>query len=199
MRTQEIKIGTIDEWLKEDVEVANKIVEKYSDINTDYGWYTYNIENFCNEAENLGFEIDPDDVQFSGFWSQGDGASFEGNVDLLTYLKKTKQLTVYRPLVRAINCGYIENHVSISRNSHQYSHENTCGVDCIDIYEDITPLVEKMVDNLENEIEETRLELCSKLYSGLEAEFDSLSSRDVIIETLSANEYDFDIDGNIVA
>lgn len=36
------------------------------------------IEDFCEIASKIGFSIDSDDVHWSGFWSQGDGASFTG-------------------------------------------------------------------------------------------------------------------------
>jgi hypothetical protein len=76
MKTIEITTRTIGEWLEYNKKVAEKIIEKYRDINTDFDWYNYTIEEFVGEMESKGLDIDPKNVKFSGFWSQGDGASF---------------------------------------------------------------------------------------------------------------------------
>jgi hypothetical protein len=40
-------------------------------------WYDPIIEAFIEDMDSIGLNIDTSSVQFSGFWSQGDGASFE--------------------------------------------------------------------------------------------------------------------------
>jgi len=198
MRTKEIKIGTYTDWKAANDSVAERILEKYRDINTDYDWYVFSVEDFCERVKKIGFNIDSEDVQFTGFWSQGDGASFTGSIDILEYLKGTKQLTRYSALKRAINNDKIENHVDIVRDSYHYSHENTCSVECIDVYADnITDLVDSQVAELQHELEEERLELSKELYRRLSDEYDYLCSDEALIETFAANEYEFDEDGDI--
>ena len=198
MRTKEIKIGTYKEWKAENETVAQRILEKHSDINVDFeGWYEDIIENFCENVEKIGFNVTIDDVQFSGFWSQGDGASFTGSIDILKYLKETKQLTAYRPLVKAINEGNVENIVGITRGSCLYSHENTCSVDTIEVYGYISPKVEDLRIDLEYELEEKRKDLSIELYRDLKKTYNYLCSEEVIVETLVANEYEFDESGDI--
>lgn len=193
MRTKEIEIGTYEEWKAANETVAQTILEKYSDINVNYeGWYDFTLEDFCDKVEKIGFEVTTDEIQFSGFWSQGDGASFEGYINILKYLKATKQLTVYRPLVRAINCGYVGDGVGITRDSHHYSHENTCSLMDIEIYEDLSARAEELLSNLETELEEKRRELSIELYSELAKAHDYLTSEESVSETLIANEYEFD-------
>jgi len=200
MRTKEIKIGTYAEWKAANDSVAEKILEKYRDINTDHEWYTFSVEDFCESIKKIGFDVDSDDVQFTGFWSQGDGASFTGSIDILEYLKGSKQLTRYSALRRAIDNGKVENYVGISRDSYHYSHENTCSIEYIDVYtDDITDLVDSQVAELQDDLEEKRLELSKELYRKLSDEYDYLCSDKALIETFVANEYDFDEDGDIVA
>lgn len=198
MRKKTISVGTYEEWKVANETVAQSILEKHSDINVNYdGWYDGTIENFCERVEKIGFDVTTDEIQFSGFYSQGDGASFEGSIDILKYLKSTKQLTVYRPLVRALNCGYIEDNLIIARNTHQYSHENTCSITYIEVYEDITPRVESLISDLEQELEEKRKDLSIELYRDLERDNDYLCSEEAIADTLVANEYEFDESGDI--
>lgn len=57
-----------------------ELIEKYRDINVDYDdWSDYVQEEFKADMKLIG--IDVDRIYYSGFWSQGDGACFEGSVD----------------------------------------------------------------------------------------------------------------------
>ena len=192
MNSKEIKIGTITEWLAEDLKVANRIIEKNINVNIDYNWFDDEIDYFIETSEKLGFDIDKDKVNFSGFHSQGDGASFEAYINILIYLKATKQLTKYRSLVNAINSGKVEDCTLVSRNSHFYSHEKTCSVNSIEVYDDISDKVSELLKDLEEELEEKREDLCVELYRNLENYYEYLRSRECIIYTLSSNEYEFD-------
>lgn len=53
-----------------------KLIEKHRDWNVDHDWYDCTIGDFCEVAKSFGIDVERKDVQFSGFWSQGDGASF---------------------------------------------------------------------------------------------------------------------------
>jgi hypothetical protein len=62
-------------------------MEKYRYINTDHDWWDCTYENFKADMEAEGIRVD--DIYFSGFSSQGDGACFEGKVcDWGVFLKK---------------------------------------------------------------------------------------------------------------
>lgn len=60
--------------------------EKLSEWRTDHEWWDDIYEDAKERGKELGFEID--DIRFKGFWSQGDGASWTGYIDLLTYIEK---------------------------------------------------------------------------------------------------------------
>jgi len=194
MKTQEIKIGTIDEWLETDKEVANEIIESKRDINLEFNdWYEPIIEGFIEDAADKGFEISTEDVQFTGFWSQGDGASFTGSINVIDFLRYHKKLSQFGALRRAIDNGYIDEIISIDRTSNHYSHENTCEVNGFEYYDDdmITKLAEYQMEEVLGWLEEERVDMCKTLYRNLEEYYTELQEDEAVIETLSVNEYEF--------
>ena len=51
-----------------------KVLDNLRDLNTNYSWYECTIEEFESKLKKLGFyDIK---TEFTGFWSQGDGACF---------------------------------------------------------------------------------------------------------------------------
>jgi len=195
LSTKEITIGTLNAWLVNDKAVAEKIIQNHWDINVDYSdWHNQIIENFIETADSLGFGIDFSDIQYTGFNSQGDGASFTCEIDLIGFLRGTKHLSHFKALRRAIDNDIIADTVSVERGHSNYSHENTCYVNDIEVYsweDDLTELQASQLEGIQELLEEKRLELCSELYSSLEKAYDELTSRESIISTLCANEYEF--------
>lgn len=124
----------------------DQVIEKLSDINTNYEWHDYSIEEFISKLKKLGFyDIK---TEFSGFYSQGDGASFTA---------KHKRGVIYK-------------------NRYNYSHSGT--MNC-DESESLLLVAKRLAD---------------KFYLELKKEYEYLQSRDAIIETIEANEYEFDQD-----
>jgi len=75
-QNQENKTYDFEQLSKDAQENA---IEKNSDINIDYdGWEDSTIEGFKEDMSEYG--ISDIEVQYSGFWSQGDGASFTGEI-----------------------------------------------------------------------------------------------------------------------
>ena len=50
-----------------------------------HDWWDSAYETAKEDGQAKGFDID--DIRFSGFWSQGDGASWTGRVDLPTFIE----------------------------------------------------------------------------------------------------------------
>ena len=144
--------------------IKEKVLDKYRDINVDHEWYDFTVDNLQKELEDeYGFSNVK--ISFSGFASQGDGASFTGRIiDFQTFVKKTE----------------IDPSIRFERNDHRYSHKNTVSVD----YED-----------LERSIDEWRSEKCSEIYKTLEAEYDYLTSDEQVAESIDANQFEFDEEG----
>lgn len=71
-------------------------LDEHRDWNVDDShWYEFTIDDFTEVAKNFGFDIH--DVRFSGFSSQGDGASFVTNTSTsLKYILETGRETLVR-------------------------------------------------------------------------------------------------------
>ena len=93
----------------------------------DYEWYDGVYEMVIEDGKEKGFYIDK--IYFSGFWSQGDGASWTGYVDVGAWLKANAPDSIgVSALVALVNTDYIEKHVRVSRSGSHYCHENTMDV-----------------------------------------------------------------------
>ena len=82
-------------WLALSEERRDALLEKHRGTNVEYGeWWGGVYEQFVESCTEKGIRVDTHDVRtvggktvikpsiyFSGFWSQGDGACFEGRVD----------------------------------------------------------------------------------------------------------------------
>jgi hypothetical protein len=70
------------------------LIDANRDYNTGEGWWSSDsIEAFCEEMSLFGISVDKDKVQWSGFWSQGDGASFAATPrSLLRYIEHYEYL-----------------------------------------------------------------------------------------------------------
>ena len=141
------------------------------------------------------------DIRYSGFWSQGDGASFTGWIDgdwainnlLIEQVNKS-----FGSLLRDLNCTF-------DRGDSRYCHENTVSTHL----EDVTwadhieqndrlrdSMLEQYYEEIVDVIEQYRLDLCHTLYRELEQGYERCHSDENIKEMVLANEYLFDIDGN---
>ena len=98
------------------------------------GWYECTVEDFCERVlPHFGLTVCSEDVQFSGFWNQGDGASFTG----LFYLRDVNpselksacptedELHNLAEELAELATAHSEIQGSISRMSSLYSHSNT--------------------------------------------------------------------------
>ena len=194
---EQLKLSLKD-WKAKDIEVYNTIIAREWDFNVSgVNWWSDTIATFISEASDKGFSIALEDVEFCGFCNQGDGASFTGSVDIVEFLKSEKKLTKYRKIVNAIKRDDIHYSCDILRNDSRYSHKYTCFASELEYYEekqDIESLCEEVLEMLELE----RLALCDELYNTLESAYDYLTSEEVIVDSLIANDYIFDEGGNIV-
>lgn len=163
-----------------------KAIENLRDINTDIDWYRFELEDYCEELDDQGFT--DADITFSGFWSQGDGASFTAKVDLDKFLKARRLANKYRKALNAYKSGALD--IKIIKSSHQYEHEYTMTTG----YSDDN---EVMTDELENYILEEARELARGIYERLRDRYEYLASDEAIIETIEANDYDFTANGKI--
>ncbi len=198
MKTIELKLYSFDELSDE---AKEKAIERCSDFNIDYDWYQSIYDDFTEIAKNAGFDIT--NIYFSGFYSQGDGAmfeyNFEGNKLVFDFIDSLK--------LSPLREKWLKNWVDYSgsgKHSGHYYHEFCCShsIDfCAGFNYSIAINVNNWIDSFYEEFENFVIELyrslCKELYSSLKEEYDYQTSREAIIETIQANDYEFTEDGKI--
>jgi hypothetical protein len=183
-------------------ETQEKAIDKNRDMNVNYDWWDCTYDDF-KENNNEYFHIDR--IYFSGFWSQGDGAMFEYSSlpdRLMDIFIDGLDLTPMRK-------GWLRNNIAVSGYGKQrghYYHENSCThsiyweVDNGDLHYDRS--LYQWLMSFENDFEDFVIDyykdLCLNLYKDLETEYNYLTSDEVIKESLIENDYEFDINGNII-
>ena len=91
----------------------------------DYEWWDCTYANAKEDGKEKGFDID--DIRFSGFWSQGDGASWTGTVHLKHFLEHhlkedNPDHHRYFVLQALLDEGWVEKYVTIERRGFHYVH-----------------------------------------------------------------------------
>lgn len=182
-------------------EVREEALDKHRDWNTGYDWWDFVYEGWKEKLETMGYDGEVE-IQFSGFWSQGDGASFTSSLDVLKILERWREQgeNTYEELRMRCWLGYIEITGRIMRHDSHYVHSNTIHADLeLSIYEDVEPEIEDLLNNLVGQLEkgitEEARELSDKIYSDLEEEHDHLTSDEAIAESLESSEVLFDEEG----
>jgi len=118
--------------------LKEEAIEANRDINVYHDWHEYVIEEFKEDLDDMG--VGGVEVEYSGFYSQGDGASFTGKVeDTKLFLTKTLGMTQYSneeldelPVAVKEKVREFIDSLTIAFNrkyGSRYSHENTCQTD----------------------------------------------------------------------
>lgn len=184
-------------------DVQEKLIERNRDIYTDFDWYSVIYDNFSQNVEqDYGIEINIENIKFTGFYSQGDGASFTvDNIPAETLLKLFK-ITVPHGL-KNLFCESVN--FLIERTTHRYCHKNTVAATYKNNsnynYPKIYNLFDKLAEKIIVGLERLKNKLCETLYRDLESEYDFLTNDNVIREWLldqddyyfsdGANAYNF--------
>lgn len=142
-------------------------------------------------------------TRFSGFWSQGDGASFAGHIEDFQKFIESHNLLKYQPLIDfARHDDWREFVFEADFSGWYYSHSNTMGFshrldDNYDLVGD--PLLQAairqrcedmqaMASEFFDEAKRIFVEAADKYYCDLEAEYEGLTSDDAVLESLMSNE-----------
>lgn len=157
-------------------------------------WYESVTEDFKTILELLGYYSI--ETSFSGFWSQGDGASFTAGYStdkriapkIKAYAPKDKELYRIAQAIQVINrkCGYDFNS-SIYHSGSNYNHSNTMLVESDYDYNQV---------QYEDEFLVLSRDLADWYYVALEECYDYQMSDDVVREHLIANEVEFNYHEN---
>ena len=163
----------------------------------DYDWWDGLFEMATTAGKCLG--IDVEDIQFRGFWSQGDGASFKGSYayrkgwraalkaefggDTLVELERIglELQDIQRPVFYKLEAG-------VNMNS-RYMSVN------VDVY-GLTDRQWTM--RRESDVRDAMRSFAHWIYCSLEKEYDYLTSDEAVDETIKANDYLFTEEGELI-
>ena len=186
--------------------VKSSILDEHRYWNTEHiDWWDSVYERFTEDMAKVGICVEQ--MYFSGFWSQGDGACFEGRVcDWGLFLKS---LGYTNPLFIEHFRQYAEFAV---RHRGHYYHENCTSFsmefnlpeefdeeDFLQVYgygEELRDaaliaalsLPENSGDALKAQFTEAFKDHMRDLYRRLEEEYDHLTSDEAVLESLEAND-----------
>jgi len=180
----------------------------YREGGFDYDWYEAIYEDFQRIAEILGIRFKTRIVRlvggatrqepriaFTGFWSQGDGASFEcyysyrknASAEIRSYAPRDIELHEIADALLAIQRrNFYQLRAEASHRGHYY-HEYCMSISV----ERDSPTYQDMTADAEEIVIEALRDLARWLYRRLECEYEYLSSDEAVDETIIVNEYTF--------
>lgn len=194
------------------VELSEAAKEKarawYREGGFDYEWYDAVYEDFQTIAEILGIRFRTRTVRlmgggtrqdpciwFRGFWSQGDGACYEGvwrhargaPARLRAYAPQDAVLHGIADRLQAIQRrNFFQLRAEICHHGH-YTHEYSMSI----AVERDSPVGQDMTPDAEDIVTEALRDLARWLYRQLEREYEYLTSDEAVDESLRANDYTF--------
>ena len=178
----------------------------FTEREIDLDWV---IENETEDLEALGLENV--EISFSGFWSQGDGASFTARVNDIPAFIKTIGVTdeILPKVLAAFEEAY---EMRIVRIDSRYFHENTVrfeieemddtelilmsGFGIGDITVDLNETLEEI--GLEKKASEWMKAKCKEIYRKLEKAYNEEFSEEAAEEWVDSIGMEFDEEGNEV-
>jgi hypothetical protein len=180
----------------------------YREGGFDYDWYDAVYEDFQSIAEILGIRFRTRTVRlmgggtrqdpciwFRGFWSQGDGACYEGvwryasgaAARLRAYAPQDAVLQGIADRLQAIQRrNFFQLRAEITHHGH-YSHEYSMRI----AVERDSPTGQDMTPDAEDIVTEALRDLARWLYRQLEREYEYLTSDEAVDESMRANDYTF--------
>ena len=185
-------------------DIQEKIIEDEKNNISESGddfWSEPILEGFHEDMEALG--LTDIEVEYSGFWSQGDGASFTARV----YNSENKKFITEALGLKVLDEVAENLLITIRRESTRYSHHNTMiahvEVDGDDEVEKdmgtgmiITINVEGSCGPIEEATGNWARDRAKKLYDDLETAYEEQFKDEYIIDDLEANGVEFDESGN---
>ena len=174
MKTKTITTYSFDE-LSEDAQ--DKAIEKLANINCDYEWW----DSICDDAEAIGLKI----------------ASFDLDRNRHCKGHLTQDPLAVIELIKANHgesCDTYKLAIEWENKFTQYKD----AIDYDDLHDQDDDFEPRFCESdLEDDSEEFSRALCEEYACILQKEYEYLGSRETIVETIKANEYEFDENGNL--
>ena len=188
----------------------------------DYEWWDSTYEMAVEDGKEKGFYIDK--IYFSGFHSQGDGASWAGQVDVRQWLEENCADSIgVSAWCALIQEDVVSKHIQVTKRSSHYSHEETMGFANVEDHTDeftddwqmeLTSIFKGMevqhlfdiiatddtcpykgVDDITTAIAISAKDYAKDIYHNLREEYDYLCSEEMMIDHFETNDYHFTDEG----
>jgi len=176
MRTEEINIYQFSELSEK---AKQKAIENRRYWNVEHNWWSFIYDQFKEEHP----QYEDCEISFSGFSSQGDGASFTFRLDSAYFEKWVEGLDIPE-WKKAILTHYTPEFTG-ERNTHHYSHKYTVSI-CLSSEDHNRENIDALKFKYYHEfLELLRVEFyshCDELYRTLESEYDHLTSDECMKE-----------------
>ena len=185
----------------------------YRESCLDYDWHEFVYEDFETVCGLLGVTLRTSPVRlmgggtrqkphiyYSGFWSQGDGASFEGTYAytrgaaraVRAHAPKDAELHAIADALADIQRPNFYQLGADIRQSGRYCHEYTMAIHV----ERDSPNWQDMTGDADTTVIEALRDLARWLHRQLELEYNYLTSDEAVDETIGANDWTFTADGH---
>ena len=189
----------------------------------DYEWWEGAYEMAKEDGKEKGFYIDK--IFFSGFSSQGDGASWTGQVDVRQWLETNVPDSIgLSAWCQLIQEDVVSKHVKVEANNAHYCHESTMSFQDIEddtdrgdgacmelpsIFKGMTIAVLfdliatdpnctfKSTEGITQAITESGKAYAIDIYHRLREEYEYLCSDEMMLDHFNCNDYFFDEDGRL--
>jgi len=196
-------------------EAQEKALDSYRENDLTYEWWESVYEMVEQAAKLIGIELNKKSVPlmnestrhdpaiyFSGFYSQGDGACFEGTYKYakgaVAAIKKEfpTDETLHRIAtdLQALQAReFYQLEAVVTHNDHYY-HYNS--VD-IEVYRS-DDQYRNLLEGSESGVTEALRSFCKWIYTSLQNEYEFLTSDEAVKESILANAVEFTEDGQMI-
>ena len=208
-RIIETTVYTVDE-LSDEAKESARCWYRQAGLHDE--WYDFVYEDFESICRILGVTLattpvrlygggtrDKPQIFWSGFASQGDGASFAGRYSyargaaraIRAHAPKDTELHRIADELQAVQRRNFHQLHASTRQSGRYCHEYSMSIEV----ERDSPTWQPMTDGAEDAVIEALRDLARWLYRQLRSEYEHQTSDDAVDENLAINELTFTADG----
>ena len=188
------------------MKIPDEVLDEHREINVHDKWWENVYDEFREDMGNIG--IDVDRIYFSGFWSQGDGACFEGSIDsweaFLPTIGYNHPVLIAHALAywtwRTQHRGNYYHANSVNHDDETEEPYGFCNDEAFVHY--YSPYPENDLrstawlavlktfdyDQIRSDIKEALTDHMNDLYKRLENEYEYLTSDEAVAETIMAND-----------
>ena len=176
----QITLFTFDELSEES---QQRVIEPFREAHDPD--YSIVYDMFINGMSvDYGANVQVDDIQWTGFWSQGDGASFVCEFDEEVIYPILKESLSEEQNQQLKELGVELYSASSIRSTNRYCHENTVYAHVIFNVPDGKEFDVEIANTLEEKLTEIIREECRNLYSQLKDFYDEEMEEEVIKEKI---------------